>query len=354
MKKHVFVGMVFFSIILTAVLVVSAWVNAQTQKSVSMTALEQKLYQAALKEGQFNWWDQHSLKEAAIWTGAFNARYPGIKVNYFEGTQGVVTQKYLTEYKAGRATADNVSPEPLAPFKEQKLLMDLSDIIKDTNYPLQFCLKDLTGVTEEITVNVNAYNTKLVSPQDLPRSYEDLLDPKWKGKIGIEDRLKPFLRATEYYGEQWIVDYLKKLSKQEPIFVSGSTAVVNLLNTGEFPIAIGAQLHRVIIFAAQGQPVGLVPINPAVAATVSPVCIPITAPHPNAAKLFIRWELTPEGQALYDKYKFAGNPLPGSGTNQSKFLEKHGVKVFSNTEWLSDNESRLEKLYQEAIGYRKK
>ena len=354
MKKHVFVGMVCFVIILTAVLAVSTWVNAQTQKPTTMTALEQKLYQAALKEGQLNWWDQHSLKEAAIWIEAFNARYPGIKVNYFEGSQSVVTQKYLMEYKAGRATADTVSPEPLKPFREQNLLLDLSDIIKDTNFPLQFCLKDLTGVTEEITVNVSGYNTKLVSPQDVPRSYEDLLNPKWKGKIGIEDRLKPLLRATEYYGEQWVIDYLKKLSKQEPIFASGSTAAVNLLSTGEYSILIGAQLHRIIIFMSQGQPVGLVPISPAAAATVSPVCIPRTAPHPNAAKLFIRWELTPEGQAFYDKHKFAGNPFWGSGTASAKILEQNNMKVFSHTEWVSDNEDRLEKLYREAIGYRKK
>lgn len=183
MMKHAFVGMVCFAVILSAVLVFSAWGNAQTQKSAPMTALEQKLYQAALKEGQLNWWDQHSLKESGIWIEAFNAKYPGIKVNYYEGAQNVLTQKYLTEYKAGRATADTIQPEPLRPFKEQKLLLDLSDIIKDTNYPLQFCLKDLTGVTEEITVTVAGYNTKLVSPQDVPKSWEDLLNPKWKGKL---------------------------------------------------------------------------------------------------------------------------------------------------------------------------
>lgn len=354
MNNRALVGMVCSAIILTAVLVGSAWVNAQTQKSAPMTALEQKLYQAALKEGELNWWDQHSLEEAGIWIQEFNKKYPGIKVKYFEGAQNVLTEKYLTEYKAGRATADTIQPEPLRPFREQKLLLDLSDIIKDVNFPLQFCLKDLTGVTEEVTVTVTGYNTKLVSPQDVPKSWEDLLNPKWKGKIALEERFKPFIYITEYYGEEWIVNYLKKLRDQKPIFSKGSTGSASLLSVGEFPICVGIHIHRILIFMAQGQPVGFVPISPAGVAAVSPISIPKTAPHPNAAKLFIRWELTPEGQALYDRVKFSGNPSPGSGTAQSKILEKYGVKAFSETEWAYDNEERLVKLYQEAAGFAKK
>lgn len=357
MKKGMFLGKICLVIILAGVLVVSICAHAQTPKPTapsSATALEKRLYQAALKEGQLNWWDQHSLKEATVWIKEFNNKYPGIKVEYFEGTEDVISEKYLAEYKAGRATADTVQPEPLRPFREQKLLLDLSDIIKDANYPLQFCLKELTGATFEFSLLAAAYNTKMVSPQEVPRSLEDLLNPKWKGKINLESRLKFFLYTTEHYGEEWMINYLKKLREQKPTFSKGSTASMTLLSAGEFPIVVGVNLHRIVIMSNQGQPVGLVPISPIGYNPLNVTCIPKTAPHPNAAKLFIRWWMSPEGQALNDKIRFKGNPLPGSGTSQSKILEKYGIKVFTLTEWVNDNEDRLGKLYQDASGFAKK
>ncbi len=354
MKKRTFVGTICLVMILTAVLIVSTSAPAQVQKPVLATTLEQKLYQAALKEGQLNWWDQNTMDEAAVWIKAFNDKYPGIKINYFLGSEDVITEKYLTEYKAGRATADTVQPEPLTPFREQKLLLDLSDIIKDVNYPLQFCLKDLTGVTDEHTLSVVAYNTKVISPQDVPKSWDDLLNPKWKGKIAVEERFKPFIYTTEYYGEEWIISYLKKLREQKLTFTKGNTASAMLLSAGEFPILVGCHLHIILGRAAKGQPIGFVPISPAGHNAISPHAIPKTAPHPNAAKLFLRWDLSPEGQALVESVRFKGNPSPGSGTAQAKILEKYGVKVFSHTEWVATNEERLKGLYQEAGGFLKK
>jgi iron(III) transport system substrate-binding protein len=351
MKKRSVLYAVCIVIIIVGVLS-SSIVTAQT--ATPMTALEKKLYQAALKEGEFNWWGPLSLKEASLMIKAFNSKYPGIKISNFEGTADMTSEKYLAEYKAGKATADTIDPEPMTPFKEQKLLLNVIDIVKDVNYPLQFCLKDFTGVTQDHTVAVTGYNTKLVAPQDVPRSWEDLLNSKWKGKIALEQRMKTFIYVTEHYGESWIVNYLKKLKEQKPIFSKGATASITLLSAGEFPLCVGVYLHTIRVGAEKGQPIALVPITPAGHNAISPICIPKSAPHPNAAKLFVRWWISPEGQLVSDKVRFKGNPMPGSGTSQSIMLEKQKVKVFSTTEWTSDNEERLVNLYQEAVGFAKK
>ena len=323
---------------------------AAPQTTKFSTPLEEKLYQAALKEGELIWWDQHSMKEAGRMIQEFNKKYPGIKVTYYEATMDVLGEKFFAEYKAGRETTDIIQAEPYKPFKEQNLLLNISDIIKDVNYPEKFCPKGLWGASVEHTVFSVFYNTKLIAPGDVPRSWEDLLNPKWKGKINLEPRCKLFVWGTKYWGEKWIVDYLKKLKGQNLNLDKGSTHVLTLLSTGEFAISIGPNLHRILILQGKGAPVDQLPISPAVHKGVNATGIPKMSRHPNAAKLFLRWWMSPEGQLLNDKIRFKGNPLPGSGTGQANILAKHKVQLFSSDEWAIDNEERLTDLYTEAIG----
>jgi iron(III) transport system substrate-binding protein len=354
MKKLYFTEMSLLVVVLTLVLIVITWIPASAQSSSAKTQLEEKLYQAALKEGELNWWGPLSLKEVSIYSKAFTSKYPGIKINYFEGTADSTSEKYLAEYRAGKATADTIDPEPLKPFRDQNLLMNIKDIVEDVNYPKQFCLKDFTGVTQDHTVAGAAYNTKLISPQEVPKSLEDLLDPKWKGKIALEPRFKYFMYITEHFGEKWIVDYLQKLKQQNPIYSKGATKSMVLLGAGEFPIMVGIYVHTVRVAAAKGAPVDVLPISPVGHNAVSPICIPKSAPHPNASKLLIRWWLSPEGQKLNDEVRYKGNPMPGSGTGQAELLEKKGITVVSTSEWTADNEDRMLKVYQKAIGFKKK
>lgn len=78
------------------------------------------------------------------------------------------------------------------------------------------------------------------------------------------------------------------------------------------------------------------------------------APHPNAAKLFLRWWMTPEGQLFTDKLRLKGNPMPGSQTSQSKTIEKMGVEIYSCPVWEVESIKGLEELYGQAVGLKKK
>ncbi len=328
--------------------------SVQAFGQTATSALEQKLYQAALKEGEFNWWEQYQMKEAVNIINLFSKKYPGIKINYFEGTTDVLIEKYFAEYKAGRANVDIMAAGSHLPFKKEGLLTDLSDIIKDVNYPLQFCPKELTGATLNHGVYGVSYNTDLVSAKDVPRTLEDLLNPKWNGKLNVESRFKVFIFGTEYWGEKWVVDFLTKLRAQKPTFSKGDTQTLTLLAAGEFPISVSAYLDNILTMQEKGAPVAFAPISPAITGGTSPVIILKTGQHPNAAKLFLRWMMSPEGISFTDKIQKKSNPLPGSGTVQSKAIEKLGIQIFSATGWAFENQARLAELYGQAIGFKKK
>lgn len=351
MKKRPYLETACLVIILTGVLVVS--INAIAQTPTQMTALERKLYQAALKEGELEWWDSYSMKNATALIKAFNNKYPSIKVDYFEVTSDVREEKYLAEYSAGRKTLDVTGIDLFDRFKEKNLLLDLSAIVKDTNFPVKFCTKDFLAASTEHSLNGVAYNTKLVSPKDMPRSWEDLLDPKWKGRrISVENRLKTFIYIYPIWGQERTVKYLEKLREQNPIFTKGATQTTSLLITGEFAIAIGVHLNKILEMRELGAPVDWVPINPTLD-KLTPSVIMREAPHPNAAQLFLRWFMTPEGQLFIDKIQYKGNPLPGANTKQSKALEKMGLDVFTVATWEVEAIKGLEELYGEAIGFKK-
>lgn len=343
MKKLSDVARYFF-IILVGILATTN-VFGETQ----MTALEKKLYEAARKEGKVQYWDSMNLKEVAQYIAVFNKRYPKIDVSYWEGNSSAVDVKYFAEVLAGRNAVDLMQVEWYDKYKKEGRLVNLRDIIEDTRYPLELCSKDLDTVAIEHTLRGSAYNTKLVAPNDVPRTWEDLLNPKWKGKIAIESSMSVFITLTANWGEEKMVDYLKKLREQNPIFVNGATQTTTLLGAGEFPLAVNILLHRTLIMQTKGSPVAQVPISPIVD-KFSPVVIPRNGPNPNAAKLYLRWLMTPEGMALADKVRFKGNPLPGAGTAQAKAVEQLGIKVLVVPGWEVDL-NKYQTLYSQVLGF---
>ena len=202
---------------------------------------------------------------------------------------------------------------------------------------------------------VPQYNTNLVSAAEVPKNWEDLLNPKWKGKVAFEESLNFFIWNTENWGEEKTVDFLKKLRNQKPSFIAGPTQLTTLLSTGEYAIGVGVYLHRVIEQQEKGAPVRWAPINLlADDSLIAFNIIPKAAPHPNAARLWMRWWMTPEGQDIIERVRKKGDPAPGTGTKASKFIEKigiEGLKIFTATPWISENYDRLRKKYQETIGF---
>jgi len=348
MGKLLYLKTTCFVIVLAGIVVVS---NAIAGPATQMTSLEKKLYEAARKEGKLIYWDSLSLKEASQFIKAFNSRFPGIEVSYWEGNATQVDQKYFAEHEAGRHPVDLTQIEMYGTYKKGGHLSDIGDIVKDTNFPREFATTDFDAVAVEHTIRGVAYNTKLVAPKDVPRSWDDLLNPKWKGKIAIETNMSVFITYTKTWGEENVLTYLKKLGQQNPVFNEGVTHTMTLLSAGEFPIGINMLLSRTLYMQAQGQPVAWGPISPIVD-KFTPYIIVRDAPHPNAAKLYMRWLMSAEGQSLVDKIRQKGNPMPGAGTTPSKALEQLGVKILVVPLWETDFDG-LQERYRKALGFMK-
>lgn len=144
-----------------------------------------------------------------------------------------------------------------------------------------------------------AYNTRLAAKKELPKSYEDLLAPKWKGKkIGVNiGDFEWYQGMLDLLGEEKGMQFIKRLADQDPMVRQGRTLIANLLVAGEYPLALGA-VHRVLELQKEGAPVDIIPFPTPTFAAMRWIGIYSNAPHPNAAKLFVDFSLSKEGQSI--------------------------------------------------------
>jgi len=146
--------------------------------------------------------------------------------------------------------------------------------------------------------NVIGYNTRMVKRNEVPRLDEDLLNPKWKGKIGM-DHTKPewFAWKLKRMGEEKGIAYMKKLGAQELRLYAGLTIITNLLAAGEFPLVLNTYVHNAEDAKRKGAPVDWVAQEP-VFTKFQPIGVGARAAHPNAAKLFVDFMLSEDGQKI--------------------------------------------------------
>ena len=266
---------------------------------LSQTGPDPALIEAAKKEGELVYYTTMTLSQSKKVVDKFEKRYPFIKVELFRTGGGPLLNKILTEARGGRYAWDVVSGrgEMVLPFMENNLLAAYRS---PESRKMGADLVDKEGYWTAYYVNPYAlgYNTRQVKKEEVPKSYEELLEPKWKGKkISIDSEayglLSGLIRA---WGKEKAVSYFKKLAAQEPVPMRGNTNRVQLTMAGEYPLII-AYAPTIQRETSKGAPIDWVPLEP-VAVQVNPVMLAAKAPHPNAAKLFTDFVLSKEGQKL--------------------------------------------------------
>lgn len=333
--------------------------QGQPAASSAGQSLEQRLYEGAKKEGKFVWWYTSPAEEFQKFVTAFTTAYPGIQFEYTDANVGVHQERFMLELQAKKVSVDSLSVQDFLTIRSAGAAADLTELIEDTRFSPSLATQDKIGVYLTHTVDGIAYNKNVVPEADAPKTWDDLLDPKYKGKIAIEDRTTAFIRFTdvpEYQGsrpglwsEDKVVDYLGKLKQQSPRFMNSNTTMAASLAAGEIGIIAGVHMQSFRRLQDRGAPVEWARIDTNIVDS-STHFIPKDAPHPNAARLFIWWSLSKDGQKAWDDIRGQGDPTPGAGTTQAAYLEKHGVKpVFSGFE----NEmhfNRLQKKYRDVLG----
>jgi len=230
---------------------------------------------------------------------AFKKKYPFIKPSFYRGTSERVLQRASTEAKAGRFAVDVATA---AGFQLQ--LMKESGLTQKYVPPeaafYNDGFKDPDGhwVSVHSLLNSMAYNTQFVKPGEAPKKYEDLLAPRWKGRLGVNIQDPEwYVNLQRRWGKEKARSFLKALAAQQPGVRDGHNITAQLLAAGEFNAVSNTYAHIAARIKNQGGPVQYVFDEPVIT-YVHPIALMKSAPHPSAGKLLIAFILSAEGQRM--------------------------------------------------------
>ncbi len=308
------------------------------EPAVSAELEWERVVKAAEQEGQVV---VYKISTDSEWH-AFQKKYPKIKLTIVSGGAAQIQQRILAERRGGKFLADVIrlgggtstalhkakALEPIAPalilpeVKEPSKWLEGRHHFNDVDNQYVF-------VYAAFPLHLLGYNHKLVDAQSL-RSYADLLDPKWKGKLTIKDPKEPgggspllFL----FHNPQLGPEYIKKLfTVTAPTLVRDERQQTDWIASGKFPLAITAKADQVEEAKSQGLPVDMLDAHVfrkdgvALEAGGTMITLANKAPHPNAAKVLINWFLSREGQTAIQKN---GPGEPGQNSLRDDIAKDH-------------------------------
>lgn len=244
----------------------------------------------AKKEGRVAWYTTVSIPESKQLMDIFEKQYPFIKVDLLRSGSGPLVNRIVTEYAAKNYSADvlhGMSSRGAYTILKQRNILGRYESPEHKYLPAD--MKDKAGYWASTFQNtfVLAYNTRNVKPSDVPRSYDDLLKPMWKGRqiINDTDNFEWFDGLLKFWGKEKGLAYFRRLAAQDQIFQRGARGRIQLVAAGEAPLAFGYGPHAQS-YVNQGAPIEWVALEPVVV-IVNTVSLAQRAPHPAAAKLLI-------------------------------------------------------------------
>ncbi|HXG50032.1 MAG TPA: extracellular solute-binding protein [candidate division Zixibacteria bacterium] len=258
--------------------------------------LDQVLYEGAKKEGVVVYASPAEENQVGKLLEGFMARYPGIKGQSLGGQQEDISNRILAEARAGRSSFDLISVGTfLGQYREARALAELHDLVGNDRYPPQFRGKDF--YSWNLLSMVIAYNTNLVKPAEAPKGYMEILDPKWRGKVAVDNSPDTWMFGMLHkWGFDKTYDYQKRLiQEQKALIRKGHTNQTNLLVAGAFPLAIELYSYKIADMKHKGAPVDMILPREFVAAEATGVGVSSRAAHPYAALLLARFHVDPEG-----------------------------------------------------------
>ena len=262
-------------------------------------AAEAGVVEKAKAEGEVVLYTAWGLDTVQAIQKAFAKKYPFIKFEARRtGSERLLTIT-ITEHKQKIFRADVFSGSHLAMINHKKaghLLKYLS--AEQRAFPKEYKDADGFWTAFYMDTRVLAYNTRQLSREDAPRTYEDLLLAKWKGKMAMDDAdYILYGSLLEMMGRERGLSFMKRLAQQDLIIRSGHSLLTQLLIAGEFPIYLDGFGSNIEKFKAQGAPIDWVALEPVIV-SLNPVGMAVNAPHPNSARLLVDFLLSKEGQEL--------------------------------------------------------
>ena len=258
------------------------------------------LEEGARKESEAIWYTSMSLTDFPKIVGAFEKTVPFVKVKTNRLSQSSIMPKIDTEARAGRYAVDVVASAPMEMWE-----------LKQRGYSAPYLSPELKAFpagsydpqgfwsSTEVTPLVLAFNTQLASPAEAPRSYQDLLLPKWKGKMNFgSDEYAWYSVMLDGMGKAKGLDFMRALARQQ-LHVPGGSSIMRLqlMLAGESAIAIAARGRRATEYKEKGAPIDYRLLDP-YPAEPNGLALMRRSAHPYASILFIDWMLSEEGQTV--------------------------------------------------------
>jgi len=254
------------------------------------------LIEGAKKEKELVIYGSTDLRQSTIINDKFHEKYPFIEVKLNRLTSDNLYPRVIAEHRSGKFLADLLQNNNLGMYfltKGKFLAHYVSP--EERFYPKEF-VDPGYWVTSAMNMHVIAYNTRTVARNKLPRTWEDLVNPEWKGRFMLNPNEQWFAWVLQIMGKEKGLNYMRALAKQNPVLRREPRAMrAQLLIAGEAEMELDSTYTVLLPLMNKGAPVDWTTLGPALMNTVG-YGLAVRAPHPNAAKLFIDFILSKEGQ----------------------------------------------------------
>ena len=300
----------------------AATIAEVSSKLSTLTAQQRRdfLVKGAQAEHELMFYGTILVDEFTSLGKVFNARYPFLSLKHYFGPRQEVLNRSLTEAKAGRHLADAIQVDSSYGYQYiqdnlvQPYLIPGRERFFDGTYDPSGAWYSMYYLTTALI-----YNSNQLKAEQAPQSYDDLLQPQWKGKLLFDPEAAYILAALEQaWGKQKAVDYLNKLTKQDLVFRRGGALTTQVVGTGEFPIGIAVNGETSSAIRDKGSPLGFKLLAPKI---VKPegFFLMRNSPHPHTAILFADWVLSEEAQTFLATTLGKGTAMKGVKSKYQEF-----------------------------------
>jgi iron(III) transport system substrate-binding protein len=325
-------GKVRFAV--AAIFLIFGWALLSDAMSQSKETIE-----GARKEGELVFYSGIPVNDAKTILTAFEKKYPFVKTTHYRSRGSALISRIQGEQRAGRHAWDVFNATGLEGYVlVEQGFFAAYDSPERKHFPEGH--KDAENFWTTMYTNpmLASYNRRLVASSELPKDYSALLDPKWKGKLGLDPQdIEWYANIKAVWGAEKTRKFFAGLVMQEIGLREGRTLLTQFLGAGEFYILVNNYLQNVIEAKERGTPIELLALDPVVLGA-APISINKMAPHPNAARLFVDFCLSREGQEII---------VAGGRSSARADIKGNPLDTIKNVK-IVPSDLKLGKVYREA------
>ena len=268
-----------------------------------------RLIEGAKKEGTLVWYTALNLNDSEMLSKRFEQIYPFIKTDTLRLSSFSLLSKIQTEARAGAFKADVIEIAGVLGHILKKDGLFAKYVSPESRfYPDSVKDPDGTWTSFFMNTHVLAYNTKLVKKDELPKTYEEVINPKWKDKITMSEDFDIFGMMLKMMGRAKGLEFMRRLAAQGVVLKNSYSLAIQAVASDEVALGLNVYGTRTEEFKKKGAPIDWVPLEFTLA-SLEPLALGAKAPHPNAARLFIDFLLSKEAQALMrERFRIPSRP----------------------------------------------